>query len=156
MPDHAPVHRSGQRLQLSQTLPSQQAREGFTSHLQESKSLTSTPDTQELPGRWWNTLKRQGKKPAKAKCPLWELLHAQVWWSDPPGAGLYPRWHRDGHGHLSGMGTGISPWGSGSAGSTRTLREDAGGGGGGDVWECRPRLELQTRTQTTKARQKAV
>lgn len=45
VPDRAPAHRSGRRLQLSQTVPSQQAPEGSTSHLQESKSPTSTPQT---------------------------------------------------------------------------------------------------------------
>lgn len=159
VPDHAPVHRSGQRLQLSQTVPSQQPQEGSTSHLQESKSLTSTPDTQELPGRWWNTLKTQEKKPVKAKLPLWELLHAQVWCSDPPPAGLYPRWHRGGQGHLSGMGRGISPRvlalqaAPGRCGRTRAVLEVLMSGNAGPGWSCRqgPRQQRRGKSRLIEA-----
>lgn len=109
MPDHAPVHRFGQRLQLSQTIPSQQAREGST------KSFTGiqgsdihTTDTQELPGRWRNILKTQGKKCSESQTSLeggggcslsrfgvltWALSQVAQGWAR---ASLW-----DGHGHLS-------------------------------------------------------
>lgn len=101
-------------------IPSEQARETQKYFTEIQESGIHTRDTQELPGRWWDSLKTQGKSPMKAKpprSPSQAVLPAQGLCFDLPCAGL------------RGWAWASRPEDPGSAGSTRVVLEEVGGRG---------------------------